>query len=413
MTAPDMMMLSAPRQTRHNDPEDQMLTTLAISGYRSLRNLVVPLKRLNLVTGGNGSGKSNLYRAMRLLTDAALGNIVQSLAHEGGLASTLWAGPDMISPSMRRGEHPVEGTAKKAAVSVRLGFAGDEFGYLIDLGLPPQGPGSPSMFRLDPHIKRECIWYGPHYRPSALLLDRHGPVVRVRREASQWDIIAQNLATHDSAVARLADPRNAPEVLTLRDSVRAWRFYDHFRADSNAPARIPQIGTFTPVLGNDGRDLAAAIQTIIEIGDREGLAVSIEDAFPRSRVWVENVNGRFALQMEQHGLLRPLDSAELSDGTLRYLLWIAALLTPRPPELMVLNEPETSLHPDLLPALGRLIARTAGRSQVAVVSHAPKLIEELSKQPDCHFIQLEKTFGETRISEHAGSVAMSWQWPSR
>ena len=41
------------------------------------------------------------------------------------------------------------------------------------------------------------------------------------------------------------------------------------------------------------------------------------------------------------GLLRPLRGAELSDGTLRYLLWVAALLTPRPPELLVLNEPET------------------------------------------------------------------------
>ena len=52
--------------------------------------------------------------------------------------------------------------------------------------------------------------------------------------------------------------------------------------------------------------------------------------------------------------------------TLRYILWVAALLTPRPPELMVLNEPETSLHPDLLPALARLITFAAEHSQVWV-----------------------------------------------
>jgi len=68
--------------------------------------------------------------------------------------------------------------------------------------------------------------------------------------------------------------------------------------------------------------------------------------------------------MKQHGLLRPLEATELSDGTLRYLLWIAALLTPRPPALMVLNEPETSLHPDLLAPLGRLIARCQGDCHV-------------------------------------------------
>ena len=50
-----------------------MFTTLAVSGYRSLRDLVVPLDRLNLVTGPNGSGKSNLYRALRLLAEIAQG----------------------------------------------------------------------------------------------------------------------------------------------------------------------------------------------------------------------------------------------------------------------------------------------------------------------------------------------------
>jgi predicted ATPase len=97
-------------------------------------------------------------------------------------------------------------------------------------------------------------------------------------------------------------------VLTLRESIRAWRFYDHFRADADAPARSPQIGTRTPVLDNDGRDLAAALQTIRENGDdAETLAATIDDAFPRSKLWIET-NGRFA-PMQQHGLLRPLDGA--------------------------------------------------------------------------------------------------------
>lgn len=117
--------------------------------------------------------------------------------------------------------------------------------------------------------------------------------------------------------------------------------------------------------------------------------------------------------MHQHGLLRPLRAAELSDGTLRYLLWIAALLTPRPPGLLVLNEPETSLHPDLLPALGRLIAGAAERSQALVVTHAPKLIEALEEQDDCNSVRLEKEFGETKI---VGADALDlpvWRWAQR
>ena len=117
--------------------------------------------------------------------------------------------------------------------------------------------------------------------------------------------------------------------------------------------------------------------------------------------------------MQQHGLLRSLKAAELSDGTLRYLLWIAALLTPRPPGLLVLNEPETSLHPDLLPALGRLIAAAADRSQIIVVSHAAGLIDTLQSGPDCHSILLGKTFGETKVVTVDETVRASWEWPAR
>ena len=124
-------------------------------------------------------------------------------------------------------------------------------------------------------------------------------------------------------------------MLAVREAVRGWRFYDHFRTDSDSPARIAQIGTFTPVLHHDGSNLAAALQTIMEIRSDDALATTLEDAFPKSRLYVEDRNGRFELQLQQHGLLRPLSAAELSDGTLRYLLWTAALLTPRPPELMV------------------------------------------------------------------------------
>ena len=104
---------------------------------------------------------------------------------------------------------------------------------------------------------------------------------------------------------------------------------------------------------------------------------------------------------------------ELSDGTLRYILLAAALLTPRPPELLVLNEPETSLHPDLLPALARLITTAAERSQVIVVSHAPRLIDALASEPDCHLVALERQHGETVLSNIRWQEQPPWKWPAR
>jgi predicted ATPase len=291
-----------------------------------------------------------------------------------------------------------------------MGFSSEDFGYLIDLGLPPPGK---SAFSLDPEIKQECIWHGPALRPMTMLVDRQGALVRVRADDGKWIVAAESLSVFDSMMTHAADPRNAPEMLALRESIRAWRFYDHFRTDADAPVRSPQIGTHTPILANDGDDLAAAIQTIREIGDEQLLIAAVEDGFPRSRLEVISSEGRFALSMSQHGLLRPLGTAELSDGTLRYLLWIAALLSPRPPALMILNEPETSLHPDLICALGRLIAKAADRSQVIVVTHSRSLIGALMEQEGCHSIVLEKTFGETAFAGADNLNIPHWHWPSR
>jgi predicted ATPase len=386
-----------------------VLHTLAIAGYRSLRDFVIPLRGLNLVTGPNGSGKSNLYRALRLLAETAQGRAIPSLAREGGLQSTLWAGPESLSRAMLRGEQPVQGTPRQKPVSLRLGFCADDFGYAIDLGLP-SGPSG--FFSHDPEIKRECLWAGPLLRPSTLLVDRKGPLVKVRQDGKEWAVATYQLATFDSMMTHCADPRSTPEMLMLRETMRAWRFYDHFRTDAAAPARLPQVGTHTPILSHDGADLAAAFQTIRQIGDTQALTDAISDAFPGSQVSVTADRGWFEVEMHQHGLLRPLKAAELSDGTLRYLLWVAALLTPRPPGLLVLNEPETSLHPDLLPALGRLIAQTAERSQVLVVSHALVLVDALQQAPECHSITLGKEFGQTGVvgDDHERPA---WQWPSR
>lgn len=118
-----------------------MITRLAVSGYRSLRDVRLSLGPLNVVTGANGAGKSSLYRALRLLAEIAQGRVIQSLAGEGGLQSTLWAGPETLSRSMKRGAQPVQGTTRSNRVALKLGFAGPDYGYAIDLGLPlPERP---------------------------------------------------------------------------------------------------------------------------------------------------------------------------------------------------------------------------------------------------------------------------------
>jgi predicted ATPase len=385
-----------------------MILSLAISGYRSIRELVLPLEKLTVITGQNGSGKSSLYRAVRLLADVAQGRAISALAREGGLHSTLWAGPESFSRDMKAGRAPVQGTRRKQPVSLRLGFADEDYGYAIDLGLPPQD--ATSMFNADPEIKAEAFWIGECLRRSNEIAGRHGPNVEILSEEGSRQTAMNNLPSFDSMMTHAADPRSAPELLALRERMRAWRFYDHLRTDQEASSRTPQIGTRTLTLASDGADIAAAFQTIREIGNPVALSDAIEDAFPGSTLDLAVNNGLFELLMHQKGLLRPLGANELSDGTLRYLLLTIALMTPRPAPLLVLNEPETSIHPGLLEPLARLIAKAAENSQVIVVSHAAELVDALKEQAGAASYELKKELGET-VCDSVEPPA--WNWPSR
>jgi predicted ATPase len=383
-----------------------IISRLCISGYRSLRDVRLEVGQLTVVTGANGSGKSSLYRALRLLADVSQGRIIQSLAIEGGLQSALWAGPEQFSRAMKKGDHPVQGTRRNNPVGLKLGFSSDDYGYAIDLGLPI--PDS-RWFNKDPVIKAESLWTGLLLGRANTFAQRKGPAVSLRNQEGEWRLAHDRLASYDSMLTHCSDPRDAAELLQMRETLRGWRFYDHFRTDSDAPARRRQVGTRTPVLASDGADLAAAIATIQEVGEDGALAAAVADAFAGASVEVQESGGYFEIEMRQHGLLRGLAAAELSDGTLRYLLLVAALLSPRPPTLMILNEPETSLHPDLLPPLARLIAGASKHTQVIVVSHAAALVSALEKA-GAKRIVLEKQLGETVVPEEERPP---WNWPSR
>lgn len=380
-----------------------MLDRLAIAGYRSLRDVRLSPGRLTIVTGTNGSGKSSLYRALRLLSESAQGQLAAALAREGGLPSALWAGPETISRDMRAGRVPVQGTVRRKPISLQLGCSGDDFGFAIDLGLPVDGP-----FPFDPEIKAEAVWQGGRLLPSTLLAERHGTNARVRRlEDGTWRDHGRMLAPSDTMIVQCADTGDGLELLRLRERLRGWRFYDALRTDRDAPARQRRgAPTFTPALADDGGDVASAIATIDAIGNGNRLAEVIEDAFPG----VSLSSTPDGLAMLQPGLLRPVDLIELSDGTLRYLMLAAALLSPRPPELMALNEPEASLHPSLIEPLARLLLGAARDCQIIVVSHNSALVDALYESGRATLIELHKDCGETQV---AGGDPVDWTWPKR
>lgn len=377
-----------------------MIQTLAFGNYRSLRDLRLALGRLTVITGGNGTGKSNVYRGLKLLVDAANGELARALAREGGLMSAMWGGPK---------GHP-DRTATKESDGKRLsiGFADDVMAYELRLGVPPLDTST--MFGLDPEVKAETIRALQGRRVN--LLERRNQAAMLRDTDGNPVTFGATLDLGESVLSQLGEPHRYPVLSILRERLRRWRFYHQIRTDADSPVRAIQVGTRTPVLSHDGHDLAAALQTIIEVGDTKALAEAIAEAFDGAQLEIAVDRARFQLLLISRGVSRPLEAAELSDGTLRYLALLAALHSPRAPELLVLNEPEASLHPRLLAPLAQQVVAAARESQIIVVSHAGPLVDAIARAKDAVRIELAKAHGETTVLGRNRLEEPPWKWSS-
>ena len=362
-----------------------LLRSMSAENYRSLRSIRMDLGRVNLFVGENGAGKSNLYRSLQLVQAAVRGSFAHEIAAEGGMASALWTGK-------RRPNEPVRIRLETELLDEDRAIT---FRYRIEAGLrPPAAAG----FAFEPQVKAEELSVETGRRPVTVM-KRAGPGVMVRGETGRMIEHPEQALPSETAVALLGDAGHYPEIGTFRRAVSQWRFFHGFRSDRDSPLRRPCLAVTAPLLDEDGANMAAVFATLAWTRqDTVDLDRAVADAFGGARLPVPEPE-----EFASYGLIFPqfpqrvFQPRELSDGQIRFLALAAALLSYRAPPLIALNEPEASLHPDMLPPLAGMIERAARTSQIWIVTHSERLAGEVERRCGIRAKRVVRREGATSI----------------
>ena len=329
------------------------------------------MSSLDVFVGPNGVGKTNLYRALELLQSAARNTLAHDLAQQGGLASAMWAG------GRRRSEAARVRLAVEFCETISAHPTPSIYRYEVEVGFPPREASA--AFQAEPQVKAEAVSHVGRAR-TVRLVDRRGSSVMARSDSGQPEQIDIELLDSETVLGRLEDPSRFPELDAVRRTLLQWRFYHGLRTDADSPIRQACPAVATPTLASDGSDLAAVFATLAHIReDTADLDAAIEQAFPGARLVVPEPERTASFGMifpEFPG--RIFEPQELSDGTLRYLTLAGALLSYRLPPFVALNEPEASLHPDLMQPLAHLVVKASERTQLWLVTHSPRLADAIT-----------------------------------
>ena len=343
----------------------------SVEGYRSIHRIDIKFDDVNLITGPNGCGKSNLFNAFRLVRAATEGRLSHAIALESGFDSILWAGPRKDGP-----------------VQMSISLVADPFEYKLVLGLRPRN--ELPLFPLDPQIKSEVVKLG-----GRVMVDRKSSVAHMSTVEGKRQLRV-DLVDSESVFAQVGDPQDYHYLYSLRELVARWAFYHEFRTDADSPLRRPSLATFASRLDDDGSNLGTILYIIEQRGEFERLSEILRAAFPGSTFHA--TGGQFWMNVE--GISRRIDPKEMSDGTLKFLCLAAICFGTHPPPLIALNEPETSLSPALYEPLADLLTHAASSSQLWITTHSEGLSQALISRLACKPIRLDKVNGETVRSGH-------------
>ena len=352
----------------------EFLRSLRLDGLLSFPagSEAIRLTSLNVLIGPNGSGKSNLIEAIELLH--ATPTAFAAAIRDGGGAAEWLSKSGQVSNGPATIDATIRGVLPIPELRYCLAFTAS--GQRTEV--------SDEVIERTERLKPDYDDVFFYYR-----FQNGHPAINVRKgiEGYSWTtrhLERQSLTPDESVLSQRKDPDQYPELTWLGQqfgriqTFREWSFGRYAELRKPQPADLP-----TDSLLPDSRNLAMLLNKLEYIDASSELNRLLTRFLPRFKRFSTRVEGgTVQFYLHEDGLRAPVPATRLSDGTIRFVALLALLLSPTPPPLMCIEEPELGLHPDALKLLADLMMEASTRTQLIVSTHSDALVSALTDQAD-------------------------------
>lgn len=278
----------------------------------------------------------------------------------------------------------------------------------------PRHDGATSAFRVEHELlaNYHLMDIGQKPAPKKFLERRPGNAVT-------FDFQERKLVAHDGSVpddqtllSMVSGPFGNALVVGFRSALAGWSIYHDVRVDQQAPLRQPAVTRMEQRVAPDGQNLVPVLHTLYTSSRefKRTLDEAMRAAFGKEYeeiLFPPAADQRVQLRIRWRSLRTEQSAADLSDGTIRFLLLCAILASPDPGALVAIDEPEVGLHPSMLPVIAELAADAADRTQVILTTHSPQLLDAFTEEPPVTTVA-QWVDGSTRLAVVDGEELRRW-----
>ena len=344
-----------------------------IQGFRSLKDITWRPGDLNLIIGPNGSGKSNLLKALEMISISARGRLNEQVIREGGMEPLVWDGQVASQVGF------LLLTSSRGA----LHDPGQNLAYQLQM----TRLGGSSAYRVEHEVLAAYNQVGQGEKPSSLVILERTPSSAVVYDDKQKGLIAppEMVPQDETLLSQAAGPYTANRLIaSYQKELSNWAVYHQFQTHRESVIRQPAISRTERLIAPDGNNLIQVLHTLYtsDRNFKRDVNLAMDAVFGKDfeeLTFPPDVDQRVQLKLAWRSLKRLQTTADLSDGTLRFLYLIAILANPVPPALVAIDEPELGLHPSMLPVIAEYARDASRRTQLIIATHSAEFLDAFNE----------------------------------